>query len=91
MEERLAVIQQSASCLKKVVIETKESLVPATTQLSGNGLSPSQMTPLTTWTLPETARDCSNQLPNPPAFNSWRKDLPAFIRKLQYKLEGNAD
>ncbi|KAF2627897.1 hypothetical protein BU25DRAFT_458288 [Macroventuria anomochaeta] len=41
-EERLAVIQQSASRLKKVVIETKDSPALETTQKSGNGSSPSQ-------------------------------------------------
>jgi hypothetical protein len=36
--------------------------------------------------LPQTDR-----LPDPPLFNGQRKDLPAFVRKLRYKLEGNAD
>jgi hypothetical protein len=33
----------------------------------------------------------STRLPDPPAFKGRRKDLPAFLFKLQYKLEGNAD
>jgi hypothetical protein len=91
LEERLAVVQQSASRPKKVVIETEESPALETTQKSGNGSSPSQLTPPTTRLPSEPVPIRSDRLPNPPAFNGKRKDLPTFIRKLQYKLEGNAD
>ncbi|KAF2203565.1 hypothetical protein GQ43DRAFT_351697, partial [Delitschia confertaspora ATCC 74209] len=33
----------------------------------------------------------TEKLPDPPMFSGRRKDLPAFKRKLLYKLEGNAD
>lgn len=54
---------------------------------SGDGSTPARITtPTTPTTKPRTDR-----LPDPPLFNGRRKDLPAFIRKLRYKLEGNAD
>ena len=60
----------------KEVIE--EEPVP-TTVMSGSG-SP-----------PVDAFCKSDRLPDPPIFSGKRKDLPTFIRKLKYKLEGNAD
>lgn len=91
-EERFAVIEQSASrSKKKVTFETKDSPALETTQKSGSGSSPSQTTPPSTRTPTELVLAKSDRLPDPPAFNGKRKDLPAFIRKLQYKLEGNAD
>ncbi|OCK72636.1 hypothetical protein K432DRAFT_316218, partial [Lepidopterella palustris CBS 459.81] len=33
----------------------------------------------------------SDRLPDPPIFTGKRKNLPTFLTKLQYKLEGNAD
>jgi len=53
---------------------------------SGSGLKPATPPAVTLKDLPRTDR-----LPDPPLFNGRRKDLPAFIRKLRYKLEGNAD
>jgi len=38
-----------------------------------------------------TLANRSDRLPDPPAFTGKRKDLPAFLSKLQYKLEGNSD
>jgi hypothetical protein len=62
-----------------------------TTQTSRNSSSPSQTTPPSTRTLSKLVPVKSNRLPDPPAFNSKRKDLPAFVRKLQYKLKGNSN
>jgi hypothetical protein len=91
-EERFAVIEQSASRpKKKVTFETEDSPALEITQKSGSGSSPSQTTPPSTRTPSEPVLVKSDRLPDPPAFNGKRKDLPAFIRKLQYKLEGNAD
>ncbi len=56
------------------------------TEPSGNGLKPA--TPPTV-NLKDLSR--TDRLPDPPLFNGRRKDLPAFVRKLRYKLEGNAD
>jgi hypothetical protein len=33
----------------------------------------------------------SERLPDPPPFTGKRKELPSFVSKLRYKLEGNAD
>jgi hypothetical protein len=91
-KERFAVIEQSTSRpKKKVTFETKDSPALEITQKSGSSSSPSQTTPPSTQTPSKSVPVKSNHLPDPPAFNSKRKDLPAFIHKLQYKLEGNAD
>jgi hypothetical protein len=92
LEERISVVEQSESRPnKKVAFETEDSPALETTQTSGNGSSPSQTTPPSTRTLSELVPVKSDRLPDPPAFNGKRKDLPSFVRKLQYKLEGNAD
>jgi hypothetical protein len=91
-EERLAFIEQSASCLtKKVSFKTEDTPVLETTQQSSSSLSPSRLTPHTTRTPPELTPIRSEQLPDPPAFSGKKKDLPLFLTKLQYKLKGNAD
>lgn len=55
-------------------------------ELSGIGSNPATPPNANLKDLPRTDR-----LPDPPLFNGRRKDLPAFVRKLRYKLEGNAD
>jgi hypothetical protein len=55
-------------------------------ELSGSGSKPVTPPTASLKDLPRTDR-----LPDPPLFNGRRKDLPAFVRKLKYKLEGNAD
>jgi hypothetical protein len=91
-EERLAFVEQSASCpTKKVSFETEDTPVLETTQQSGSGSSPSRLTPHTTRTPPEPTPIRSERLPDPPAFSGKKKDLPLFLTKLRYKLKGNAD
>jgi len=75
-ETRLTAYKTFPPELIKEVI--KEEPVP-TTVMSGSG-SP-----------PVDAFCKSDRLPDPPIFSGKRKDLPTFIRKLKYKLEGNAD
>ncbi|KAI0570081.1 Retrotrans-gag domain-containing protein [Pyrenophora tritici-repentis] len=53
---------------------------------SGIGSNPATPPNANLKDLPRTDR-----LPDPPLFNGRRKDLPASVRKLRYKLEGNAD
>ncbi|KAJ8118481.1 hypothetical protein OPT61_g568 [Boeremia exigua] len=92
IEERQTVVEQSVSRQKKrVAFETEDSPALENIQTSGSGSSLSQTTPLTIRTPSEPIALKSDRLPDPPAFSGKRKDLPAFIRKLQYKLEGNAD
>ena len=80
IEERFAVIEQSASrSKKKVTFETKDSPALETTQKSGSGSSPSQTTPPSTRTPTELVLAKSDCLPDLPAFNGKRKDLLAFI------------
>ena len=60
---------------------------------SGNGSKPSKPKPRPTpSTLPDReSLQLSEKLPDPPIFSGKRKDLPAFLSRMKYKLEGNAD
>jgi hypothetical protein len=69
--------------------ESSPASKPAPT--SGDGSSPSLPIPTPTRTNPEPVPTKSDRLPDPLLFNGKRKDLPAFLRKLRYKLEGNSD
>lgn len=62
----------------------EELLVPDT-QPSRTGLTPANTLPAPP-SMPQSER-----LPDPPMFNGRRRDLPLFITKLRFKLEGNAD
>lgn len=88
-EERMAALKQSAPSTPRIVVETEGSSVPIDTQRSGSGSSRLLTPPTTVTTAPTVIK--SDRLPDPPAFNGKRKDLSAFLRKLRYKLEGNAD
>jgi hypothetical protein len=55
-------------------------------ELFGSGLKPVTPPTASLKDLPRT-----NRLPDLPLFNSRQKDIPAFVRKLRYKLKGNAD
>lgn len=90
-EEQLRVVKQSVSASTPViVVGTENSPASKPTQKSGDGLTPSRLTPPTTRN-PSDPVAKSDRLPDPPLFNGKRKDLPSFLRKLRYKLEGNAD
>jgi hypothetical protein len=78
-EELLATTQQSASLLRVATEEAKVRPATETTATSGDGLSPSQLTLPATRSNSERGPTKSERLPNPPAFNSKRKDLLAFL------------
>ena len=92
----LTSIKASNAALQQELAEQREELAFFRQQMKGGqtsevNSSPSQTTPISIRTPSEPPLSKSDRLPDPPAFNGRQKDLPAFIRKLQYKLEGNAD
>jgi methylaspartate ammonia-lyase len=72
-------------------MEAESSLASKPALTSRDGSSPSLPILTPTQTNPKPVLTKSDWLPDPPLFNSKQKDLPAFLRKLRYKLEGNSD
>jgi hypothetical protein len=82
---------QSATEPRPELMEAESSPASKPAPTSRDGSSPSLPIPTPTRTNPEPVPTKSDRLPDPPLFNGKRKDLPAFLRKLRYKLEGNSD
>lgn len=86
-EERVSEIR-SAARTPEVTDTAKNRPTPDNTKGSGSGLPPSS--PILPAPVP-TSTERSERLPDPPVFTGKKKDLPLFLTKLQFKLEGNAD
>jgi hypothetical protein len=89
-EERLTALAQSVSPPRPDAAEAESNPAPAATPASGNGSMPVIQTPPTTQ-MQSDKNSRSERLPDPPAYGGKKKDLPLFITKLRYKLEGNSD
>ena len=62
--------------------------------LSGTGSMPARPTPNRTINQEQNSHrhhERSERLPDPPMFTGKRKELPLFLTRLRFKLEGNAD
>jgi len=81
-EERLDALARSASTLQPNTTNAESGTSPAATPLIP--------TPPTTQTRTDT-NFRSERLPDPPAFSGKKKDLPLFLTKLRFKLDGNSD
>jgi hypothetical protein len=105
LKEEIQTIRSRPSSPTSAKDPSQLFLGPHATDKSGNGsktvnerehlpiptvkVTPPASSTGTTLAVPPTPK--SDRLPDPPMFKGKRKDLPIFIRKLRYKLEGNAD
>ena len=88
-ETRLAAHEVVASSTKTATPRPGEA--SPTTVMPEGGSWPTSGTPQVTPTDPSAPFTKSDRLPDPPMFSGKRIDLSTFVRKLRYKLEGNAD
>jgi Retrotransposon gag protein/Zinc knuckle len=72
-----------ASPTAPVLADSRDPVTPVSAPVSAGVLNAS--------TTPVSASSRSDKLPDPPVFTGKRHELPEFLSKLQYKLEGNAD
>ena len=91
LSEEIATLKSASATPPKATLappgtESQQSL---DTNEFPNGSNPAPTVgPLASTQLPVTRSD---RLPDPPIFKGKRADLPGFLFKLSYKLEGNAD
>ena len=89
-ETRLAAYEKAALNTETATTNPKGEAAPII-MIPESGSSATNNTPQNTPTISPPPSAKSDRLPDPPMFSGKRRDLPTFIRKLRYKLEGNAD